>query len=88
MWAKRGEGWRSFCSSSAMLWPVSTAVELATARITALRLGFLRWGSVALSMMGSCRLRDDTLPKFSRFAAAGKARLKITMKNKPEDNQT
>lgn len=32
------------CSTSATLWPVSKAVELATARSTAFRLGFLRGG--------------------------------------------
>lgn len=69
MWANRAEGWRSFCSSSAMLWPVSTAVELATARITALRFGFLRLGSVALSMVWSGLSEACTLPKFGRFAA-------------------
>lgn len=37
-------------SSSAMAWPVSKAVELATERSTALRLGFLRRGVGVLGM--------------------------------------
>lgn len=51
MCAKRCEGWRSFCSSCATFWPVSTAVELATARIKAFRLGCLRLSTVVLIMV-------------------------------------
>jgi len=52
MWAKRAEG-ACFkrCSSWATLDPVSTAVELATARCTALRLGLLIGGCVVFNMV-------------------------------------
>jgi hypothetical protein len=48
-------------SSSAMGWPVSTAVELATERSTAFGLGFLRLGSVALGMVRTIRLVFSSL---------------------------
>lgn len=51
MWAKRTEGFCSFFSSWATGRPVSTAVELATARSTALRLGVLRSGEEFLGIM-------------------------------------
>ncbi len=51
MWGKRAVGCCKLRSSWPMLCPVSTAVELATARSTALRLGFLRLGAVVLGML-------------------------------------
>ena len=52
MWAKRAEGaCFKHCSSWATLRPVSTAVELATARRTALRLGLLTGGCVVFIMV-------------------------------------
>lgn len=38
-------------SNSAMGWPVSKAVELATARRTAFRLGFFGWGISVLATL-------------------------------------
>lgn len=48
--ANRGRDCCSRFSSSATLWPVSNAVELATARSTAFRLGFLGCGVGVLHM--------------------------------------
>ncbi len=50
MCAKRCVERCSFCSICATDWPVSTAVELATDRNKAFRLGCLRLGSVVLSI--------------------------------------
>lgn len=50
MCANRCVGCCSFSSICATVWPVSTAVELATARNKAFRLGCLRLGSVVLSI--------------------------------------
>lgn len=52
MWANRATGCCSFCSSWDTGRPVSTAVELATARSKALGLGVLRWSAVVLIMLG------------------------------------
>jgi hypothetical protein len=52
MWAKRAEGaCFKHCSSWATLRPVSTAVELATERCTALRLGVLIGACVVFNML-------------------------------------
>ena len=52
MWAKRAEGaCLKLCSSWATLRPVSTAVELATERCTALRLGVLIGGWVVFNIV-------------------------------------
>lgn len=50
MCAYRVRGCCSRFSNSATLWPVSNAVELATARSTAFRLGFLGCGIGVLRM--------------------------------------
>lgn len=56
MWGNRTVGCFNLCSNSTTLWPVSTAVELATDRSTALRLGVLRWGAVDLGMLWVCEV--------------------------------
>jgi cell filamentation protein len=58
MWGKRTVGCCNLCSSCTTLRPVSTAVELATARSTAWRLGVLRWRSGVLGML--CPLGRDS----------------------------
>lgn len=71
MCAKRPLGCCNFCSSSATLRPVFTAVELATDRSTALRLGILRWGSGVLNMLWSREAGLPILSKPRSFVALG-----------------
>jgi hypothetical protein len=65
-------------SSSAMHWPVSSAVELATERSTAFWLGFFRLGSVTLGMMGTVGFVLSSLWIVNVFVESAKSCKKLS----------